>query len=149
MMSTTNPFPQLTSTTNVIFPPSNSFLDHEKCDLYTNPFLSGDCFGEGLGLEQCDEYNHLFLSELKNKKTSKKDHHSKIHTARGPRDRRVRLSIEHDYNDKIGESTMEDNISMLYSYQHNLAVSNDSSPKFTCLPKFTDFDEQSDDCAAI
>ncbi|KAI3784985.1 hypothetical protein L1987_44093 [Smallanthus sonchifolius] len=115
MMFPTNPFPQ-------VFPPSNPFLDHEKVDLYTNPFLTGDCFPvdekfttskqdlvEGLGLDQCDEYNHLFWPEVKNKKPSKKDHHSKIHTTQGPRDRR-----------------------------HNLAVSNDSSSKFTNFPRFTD-----------
>lgn len=47
-----------------------------------------------LGLEQCDEYNHLLWSEKKKIKISKKDNHSKIHTAQGPRDKRVRLSIE-------------------------------------------------------
>ncbi|KAI7743614.1 hypothetical protein M8C21_007828, partial [Ambrosia artemisiifolia] len=91
-----------------VFPPSHSFLDEAKDDLYTNPFLSSHCFPahenittseqdsvEGLGLEQCHVYNnHLFISEIMNKKASKKDHHSKIHTAQGPRDRRVRLSIE-------------------------------------------------------
>nr|AXM05033.1 cycloidea-like protein [Senecio scandens] len=100
-MFSSNPFPHLTSTIQV-FPPSTSFLDHEKEDVNNhhmgnNPFVSGDCFParvEGLGLEQCDEYNHLLWSETKNIKISKKDHHSKIHTAQGPRDRRVRLSIE-------------------------------------------------------
>nr|AXM05105.1 cycloidea-like protein [Galinsoga parviflora] len=103
-MFSSNPFPQLTST---CFPPSNSSLDHEKDDLYTNypnPFLPGDCWGKSttskhdlvqeLGFEHCDDYSHLFWSEVKNMKPSKKDHHSKIHTAQGPRDRRVRLSIE-------------------------------------------------------
>ncbi|KAJ0625156.1 hypothetical protein HanIR_Chr01g0050711 [Helianthus annuus] len=36
---------------------------------------------------------------------------------------------------------MEDKISMLYIYQHDLAVSNDSSSKFKGLPKFTDVHE--------
>ncbi|KAF5791842.1 putative transcription factor TCP family [Helianthus annuus] len=309
MMSSSNPFPHPTSTIHYVFPPSNCYLDQEKDDLYTdhpNPFLSGDCLMakedittskkdlvEEIGLEQCDEYNNLFWSEIQNKKSSKKDHHSKIHTAQGPRDRRVRLSIEvakkffclqdmlgvdkasktldwlfekskisikelikskkegssstvtdqsevvfletgsdeqdkgvnkrcgegnrkkitrkfksgfsvnqsraearararertkeklnvkkldkesksvhvdccssdstlnssfwnsiesqSDYNDKIGESIMEDKISMLYSYQHDLAVSNDSSSKFKGLPKFTDVHEQPQpgDCAMI
>ncbi|KAI3500573.1 hypothetical protein L1887_36397 [Cichorium endivia] len=87
---------------------------------HTNPFVPGECClhlyspspatdrlitskqdsggFEGLGLEQCnDEYHHVMGSEVsprKKKKTSKKDHHSKIHTAQGPRDRRVRLSID-------------------------------------------------------
>nr|AXM04984.1 cycloidea-like protein [Atractylodes lancea] len=50
-----------------------------------------------LGLEHWEDYHHLFgsgVSPTKKRKTSKKDHHSKIHTAQGPRDRRVRLSIE-------------------------------------------------------
>nr|AXM05088.1 cycloidea-like protein [Bidens pilosa] len=94
-MFSSNPFPH-------IFPPSDSLIsDQPKDDLYINPFLSSECFQakhdlvQELDLDrQCDEYNHLFWSELKNKKGSKKDHHSKIHTAQGPRDRRVRLSIE-------------------------------------------------------
>nr|BBE14743.1 cycloidea-like 2e protein [Dahlia pinnata] len=86
MMSSTNPFPQ-------------TFLDQEKDDLYINHFLSGDsCFpaweSQQLGLEQCDKYNDLFWPVVTNNRTSKKDHHSKIQTAQGPRDRRVRLSIE-------------------------------------------------------
>lgn len=107
MMFTTNPFSQLASSTHA-FPPSNSFIDDEEHDLYNhlsnNPFqiASENKFRhnlgvEGLGLEQsCDgynNYNHVFGSEKK-KKASKKDHHSKIHTSKGPRDRRVRLSIE-------------------------------------------------------
>nr|AXM05021.1 cycloidea-like protein [Doronicum orientale] len=304
-MFSSNPFPHLTSSIHV-FPPSNSFLDNEN-----NPFVSGDCFPapdkfttsnhalvQGLGLAQCDVYNHLFVSEEKKKKTSKRDHHSKIHTAQGPRDRRVRLSIEvarkffylqdllgfdkasktldwlfnkskiqidelvkikkqcssssvtdqsevifmesvkegpdeqdldkvqkkkcverikikkikrnynsgfpatqsradarararertrnklniikldnesrinvhgdscssnltlqsniwrsiesqNDYNDKIGESIMEEQISMLYSYQHNLAVSNDSMSSFTGLPRFTVVHEQQGDHCTI
>nr|AXM05083.1 cycloidea-like protein [Cosmos bipinnatus] len=103
-MFSSNPFPHLTS----------AFLDHEKDDLYINnlnQFLSGDYFpandnnittskqdlAQELGLKrQCNEYNHLVWSVVanNNNKTSKKDHHSKIQTAQGPRDRRVRLSIE-------------------------------------------------------
>nr|AXM05079.1 cycloidea-like protein [Gaillardia pulchella] len=111
-MFSSNPFPNLT----------NSVLNNEEDDLHFNfnlthpttttthsPFLSGDGFPAGenltsieqdlveeLGLEQCDEYkyNNLFWSVVKNKKSPKKDHHSKIYTAQGPRDRRVRLSTE-------------------------------------------------------
>lgn len=112
-MFSTNPFPHLTSSIQVS-PPSNSFLDLEKDDPYfyhnhmsNNPFDPGDCFPgrekfstgnlnllEELGLEKYDEDTHIFESDTKQNHTSKKDHHSKIHTAQGPRDRRVRLSIE-------------------------------------------------------
>nr|AXM04991.1 cycloidea-like protein [Myripnois dioica] len=121
-MFSSNPCSQLASSIHV-FPPPSSFLDHEKDGLYINhhfrnnsPFVSGDCFfhvyssppaqdsvGQqqqligGSELEHCEEYNHWFqsgVSPTKKKKTSKKDHHSKIHTAQGPRDRRVRLSID-------------------------------------------------------
>nr|AXM05068.1 cycloidea-like protein [Achillea acuminata] len=47
--------------------------------------------------EEADDLLGLVISSSKSKKktdTSKKDGHSKINTARGPRDRRVRLSIE-------------------------------------------------------
>ncbi|XP_024978354.1 transcription factor TCP1-like [Cynara cardunculus var. scolymus] len=85
-----------------------------------NPFVSGDCCFQAFSgspptatekfatckqdsfeeLQQqyyCEDYHHLFesgVSPTKKKKTPKKDNHSKIHTAQGPRDRRVRLSIE-------------------------------------------------------
>ncbi|KAF7851905.1 hypothetical protein BT93_L1620 [Corymbia citriodora subsp. variegata] len=38
--------------------------------------------------------NHSTLDPVPRKRTSKKDRHSKIYTARGPRDRRMRLSLE-------------------------------------------------------
>ncbi|KAK1432987.1 hypothetical protein QVD17_09891 [Tagetes erecta] len=93
-MFSTNPFH--------VFPvPSNSILDHEKHNLYNpkpnpNPFHSSkqDLVEEELGLEQSECDHDLYWSEIKKEKASKKDHHSKIHTAQGPRDRRVRLSIE-------------------------------------------------------
>nr|AXM05010.1 cycloidea-like protein [Gazania rigens] len=119
-MFSSNPFPQLASSYHGFPVPTNAFFDH---DLYANPFVSPDsCFdsrspppatgeftttkqdsvidqGLGLDLEKSrDEYdNLLFMSDvspMKKKKPPKKDHHSKIHTAQGPRDRRVRLSIE-------------------------------------------------------
>nr|ACC54347.1 CYCLOIDEA-like 2 [Gerbera hybrid cultivar] len=116
-MFSTNPFQELNSSSHV-FPPPNSFLDHEQDDLFhhrsNHPFVSGDSFfgamadfkdsgGQhqlfsGSGLEYNDEYNNTLesgVSKMKNKKKiSKKDHHSKIDTAHGPRDRRVRLSID-------------------------------------------------------
>nr|AXM05055.1 cycloidea-like protein [Chrysanthemum lavandulifolium] len=93
-MFSPNHFPHLISPTRDS-PPPNSFLDYEQDDLYSkNPFVSADGLVNGLGLDQCDEYNHDLGLHIKKKKSSKKDHHSKIHTAQGPRDRRVRLSIE-------------------------------------------------------
>nr|QHI00052.1 cycloidea [Helianthus x multiflorus] len=53
---------------------------------------------EGSGLQYCDNYSDLLESVVYPSKkkvvTSKKDGHSKIHTAQGPRDRRVGLSID-------------------------------------------------------
>nr|AXM05019.1 cycloidea-like protein [Doronicum orientale] len=56
-------------------------------------------FHEGSGLQYCDDYNDLLESVVyqnskKKMVASKKDGHSKIYTAQGPRDRRVRLSID-------------------------------------------------------
>nr|AXM04981.1 cycloidea-like protein [Saussurea lyrata] len=108
-MFSSNPFHQFTSL-------PDSFLDYENNVLcINNPFVSGDCcFHAGGGTEKVaaickqdsfeelqqqysEDYQHLIESEVsptKKKKTPKKDNHSKIHTAQGPRDRRVRLSIE-------------------------------------------------------
>nr|AFV30139.1 putative RAY2-like protein [Senecio chrysanthemifolius] len=112
-MFSTNPFSHLASSIQVS-PPSNSFLDFEKEEPYfyhhyqsSNPLDPGDCLPsvrgrfstsdhnllEELGLEAYDEYTH-FESDTKKNHSPKKDHHSKIHTAQGTRDRRVRLSIE-------------------------------------------------------
>ncbi|XP_071730989.1 transcription factor TCP18-like [Rutidosis leptorrhynchoides] len=90
-MFTTNPFSHLSSSTHV-FPPSNPILNHEKHDLYNhltyNPFkiANENKFTQDLGVNG--------LGFEKKKKGPLKDHHSKIHTSKGPRDRRVRLSIE-------------------------------------------------------
>nr|AXM05041.1 cycloidea-like protein [Osteospermum ecklonis] len=55
-------------------------------------------FHEGSHLQYCEDYNELLESVVypckKKMETSKKDGHSKIYTAQGPRDRRVRLSID-------------------------------------------------------
>nr|AXM05009.1 cycloidea-like protein [Gazania rigens] len=56
-------------------------------------------FPEGSGLQYCEDHDDDLLDSViscykKKLETSKKDGHSKIHTSRGLRDRRVRLSIE-------------------------------------------------------
>ncbi|KAK4426307.1 Transcription factor DICHOTOMA [Sesamum alatum] len=45
------------------------------------------------GLNAGDPNNYVFLNTGSRKQTPRKDRHSKIYTAQGPRDRRVRLSI--------------------------------------------------------
>ncbi|KAI3768424.1 hypothetical protein L2E82_19092 [Cichorium intybus] len=61
-------------------------------------FATQQQFSEGSGLQYSEDHSDLLdsvISRYKNRiETSKKDGHSKIYTARGPRDRRVRLSIE-------------------------------------------------------
>nr|XP_043616199.1 transcription factor CYCLOIDEA-like [Erigeron canadensis] len=104
MMFSTNPFSQLSSSSsNHVFPPPsiNSLLDdenqwnsprfaHENDDKFNNNSSEQSLVQGQLGLEN---YYHNDLLDME-KKSPKKDHHSKIHTAKGPRDRRVRLSIE-------------------------------------------------------
>nr|AXM05007.1 cycloidea-like protein [Lapsanastrum apogonoides] len=103
-MFSSNPFAQFASSIHVFPPPSNSFIENEKDNLFINhhhhltttttnnhPFVSGECCVQDsggidrLGLDQ---------SEVISPRKKKKDHHSKIYTAQGPRDRRVRLSID-------------------------------------------------------
>ncbi|KAL4568623.1 hypothetical protein LXL04_024238 [Taraxacum kok-saghyz] len=98
------------------FPHSSGvFFTQEKDGIHFNhhhhPFVAGDCSLDHVHqpplpikesiIQNFDNRNHQNLSESVNspsKKTllasSKKDRHSKIFTAQGPRDRRVRLSIE-------------------------------------------------------
>ncbi|CAI9276814.1 unnamed protein product [Lactuca saligna] len=94
------------------FPHSSGvFFGHEKDGVHFNhhPFIAGDCSFDHLqtplpikasSIQNSDNRNHLNLSESVNSPSrkrvavSKKDRHSKIFTAQGPRDRRVRLSIE-------------------------------------------------------
>nr|AXM05103.1 cycloidea-like protein [Galinsoga parviflora] len=101
-MFSSNPFSQ-----NVFSPP-NSFLDNEKDDahfnyhhqIHMNPYISNDF----ATLEQDFVLQHQFSEDLldsvvsssfnKKLETSKRDGHSKICTAGGLRDRRVRLSID-------------------------------------------------------
>nr|AXM04983.1 cycloidea-like protein [Atractylodes lancea] len=135
-MFSSNPFPSFTN----VFPPPNSFFDHQEDDVHFNfhqrnddPFISDEYFfhaynttapppppvmenfttiikhdfarrqqqqqlSEGSGLQYCEDHDDLLDSVISSCKkklvASKKDGHSKIYTARGPRDRRVRLSIE-------------------------------------------------------
>nr|AXM05097.1 cycloidea-like protein [Flaveria bidentis] len=112
------------STINVFSPPNSFldyetddvyFNYHQQIN--NNPFVSGDVchndvttlkqdfvlqqhFAEGSGLQSSDSEDHNDLLESvissykKKMVTSKRDGHSKINTSRGPRDRRVRLSID-------------------------------------------------------
>nr|AXM04993.1 cycloidea-like protein [Scorzonera sinensis] len=92
-------------------PPSAVFFGQEKDGAHFNhhPFVAGDCSFDhspppppmkGSITQNCDNRYHLNLSESvvspsrKRVAASKKDRHSKIFTAQGPRDRRVRLSID-------------------------------------------------------
>nr|AXM04962.1 cycloidea-like protein [Gamocarpha caespitosa] len=100
-MFSSNPFPQLTSSVHGFPPPSNPFFSHETDTLYfhhhhhnNHPFVSGDCppppAPENIGrIDQVGSV--IFPTKMA---AVKKDRHSKIFTAQGPRDRRVRLSIE-------------------------------------------------------
>lgn len=94
------------------FPHSSTvFFGQEKDGVHFNhhPFIAGDCSFDHVqtplpiktsSIQNSDNRNHLNLSESVNSPSrkrvavSKKDRHSKIFTAQGPRDRRVRLSIE-------------------------------------------------------
>nr|AXM04974.1 cycloidea-like protein [Adenocaulon himalaicum] len=123
-MFSSNPFPQLPSSFHVFPPQNSFFelekdgvfFNHHK---HNNQFVSGDCFLHAYNnlapppitdnitpckqdfvreQQYCDDNSHLLESVIYSPKkkmtTSKKDGHSKIYTAQGPRDRRVRLSIE-------------------------------------------------------
>ncbi|KAI3411409.1 uncharacterized protein J3R85_018046, partial [Psidium guajava] len=59
-------------------------------DVNANEASGGGGGGGGGSLKK----NHSTPDVVARKRTSKKDRHSKIHTARGPRDRRMRLSLE-------------------------------------------------------
>nr|AXM05064.1 cycloidea-like protein [Achillea acuminata] len=117
-MFSSNPFPHLPSS-NSVLSQSNFFLTHENENddvdrnyqhRNNNPFISSDAHFHSYndppsvtenvmlhGFQYCEDHNDLLDSVISenNKKlvNSKKDGHSKIYTARGPRDRRVRLSI--------------------------------------------------------
>ncbi|KAI3503178.1 hypothetical protein L1887_31615 [Cichorium endivia] len=108
MFNFSNPFPSSIHG----FPPSSGvFFGQEKDGVHFNPhpFIAGDCSVnhspapppiKGSITQNSDNRNHLNLSESvispsrKRVAASKKDRHSKIFTAQGPRDRRVRLSID-------------------------------------------------------
>nr|ACC54349.1 CYCLOIDEA-like 4 [Gerbera hybrid cultivar] len=76
----------------------SSPLDMEKINKIKQDFLRQQRqIYEGSGLQYCEDRDDLLDSVVSSSKkkmaTSKKDGHSKIYTAGGPRDRRVRLSI--------------------------------------------------------
>nr|AXM05076.1 cycloidea-like protein [Gaillardia pulchella] len=88
-----NPFP---STDCFNFPPpvTDYFASNtQDLDGQMQVLEKGVC-----GLQNCDDYNDLLESVVyppkKKVVTQKKDGHSKIYTAQGPRDRGVRLSID-------------------------------------------------------
>nr|AXM05086.1 cycloidea-like protein [Bidens pilosa] len=123
-MFSSNPFPQIPSPIHVSHPffdlqkDDVYFTHHEHNN--NNPFVTGGdsfnfhsyngfsppppavCTDEhegGAGLQYCEDYYNDLLESVvypskKKVVTSKKDGHSKIYTAQGPRDRRVRLSID-------------------------------------------------------
>ncbi|KAF5763713.1 putative transcription factor TCP family [Helianthus annuus] len=105
MFSSSNPLPS--SNHGLLPPPSGMFFGQEKYGVYFNhhPFVSGEyySFDNALplppvkGSDDRNHQNHLSGAEFSLSKervaASKKNRHSKIFTARGPRDRRVRLSI--------------------------------------------------------
>nr|AMR68929.1 flower asymmetry transporter CYC2a [Chrysanthemum x morifolium] len=118
MFNSSNPFP---SSCHGFHPPSSFFSGQEKDGGYHHPFVAQDCsFNHAplpppppikvSHLENYDknnhnysnghDHNHLNSSDSvispprKRVAASKKDRHSKIFTAQGPRDRRVRLSID-------------------------------------------------------
>nr|AEX07366.1 cycloidea-like 9 [Gerbera hybrid cultivar] len=120
-MFSSNPFPQ---PPYVLSPPNTYFHHEEDDGYFNyhrsntdadDPFISGDCFlpscndlapPSPLVMENLTKNKQDFLeihddlldsvvsSSKKKMPTSKKDGRSKIYTAGGPRDRRVRLSIE-------------------------------------------------------
>ncbi|KAI3784982.1 hypothetical protein L1987_44090 [Smallanthus sonchifolius] len=115
-MFSSDPFSQVPSSTNVFSPP-NSFLDYEEDNDHfnyhqqiNNPFYTSNDFvcpadqvttlKQDFVLQQqySEDHNDLLDSVVSSYKkkmaSSKRDGHSKIYTARGLRDRRVRLSID-------------------------------------------------------
>nr|AXM04972.1 cycloidea-like protein [Adenocaulon himalaicum] len=79
---------------NEIAPPSPLVM--EKINKIKQYFVRQQQIYEGPGLQYCEDQDDLLdsiVSRSKKMATSKKDGHSKIYTARGLRDRRVRLSI--------------------------------------------------------
>lgn len=116
-MFSSNPFPHLPSSTNNnninVFPPSNSLFDNEKDDVHLDPFISSDFHvyaynspanvttakQDSIVVQYSEDHQDDLLDSVispykKKLVTSTKDGRSKIYTAQGPRDRRVRLSIE-------------------------------------------------------
>ncbi|KAI3824112.1 hypothetical protein L1987_05561 [Smallanthus sonchifolius] len=102
MFSSSNPFP---SSIHGLPPPSGTFFVQENYGVYFNnyPFVSREysSFDQApppvkeSGLQDFDNHNHQNLSRAgfspskSSVAASKKERHSKIFTAQGPRDRRV------------------------------------------------------------
>ncbi|XP_076881061.1 transcription factor CYCLOIDEA-like [Bidens hawaiensis] len=115
-MFSANIFQQLPSSTHAFSPSSYSFelendgiihLNHHHHNNISNQFVNGDCFfqennaplGQGLGLQSSnDDQSGLLESVIYpyvNKATNtKKYSRRKIETAQGPRDGRVRMSMD-------------------------------------------------------
>nr|AXM04982.1 cycloidea-like protein [Atractylodes lancea] len=115
MFNSSNPFPP---SIHGFPPPSDNFYGHEKDGVYfSHPFIVGNCSfdrattaivpplppNKASEFQFCDNNrSHVSGSVMISPSrinrvaaaASKKDRHSKIFTAQGPRDRRVRLSIE-------------------------------------------------------
>nr|BBE14741.1 cycloidea-like 2c protein [Dahlia pinnata] len=76
-------------------PPVTDYINASITDDLDSQKHEGAAAG---GLQYCEDYNDLLESVVYPSKkkvvTAKKDGHSKIYTAQGPRDRRVRLSID-------------------------------------------------------
>ncbi|KAM7516621.1 hypothetical protein LguiA_006204 [Lonicera macranthoides] len=98
------PFPQLTSTIHLPSHPNffsqmegdSIFLHHNRHDLLPGLFFPSDSDVPRVNnIARPESSQQLPRTTSKKKNVSaKKDRHSKIYTAQGPRDRRVRLSME-------------------------------------------------------
>nr|AXM04966.1 cycloidea-like protein [Schlechtendalia luzulifolia] len=81
---------------NIHAPPPPCPLAMDNFDTNKQTFFSQhqDDLGQVSNLQYYDDHNHLLEPVRKKMGTRKNDGHSKIFTAQGPRDRRVRLSID-------------------------------------------------------
>nr|AXM04956.1 cycloidea-like protein [Stylidium debile] len=100
-MFSSNPFPQINSSS--IHGHSSSNFAHEKDEISLNQEHGHDLFADHMfrasnelpfmeGQYYAHHPSNAVLCSRKN--TVRKDQHSKIYTSQGPRDRRVRLSIQ-------------------------------------------------------
>ncbi|XP_076896920.1 transcription factor CYCLOIDEA-like [Bidens hawaiensis] len=117
-MYSLSPFPELPLSPNVFITPSLLFDNEKECVCFNNDTFTSDacffhsppikqdfagqqqCLSEGPVLQSGEDHNDLLdvvsscFKSQKKTGASKKARRSKICTVRGPRDRRVRLSIE-------------------------------------------------------